>query len=112
MRWGNNKALKGFDGNKKVKGIKLHVIIDKNVFLVAIMVTVANIHYSKAVMLLMSTIDICKSSKLTLPPLFSAFVMLLNYILRIYLHNFFYDGIKCWLSLTFKVDMRRNVIKC
>ncbi len=53
VRWGNNKALNSFDGNKKVKGIKRHVIVDKNGFLVAVMVTVANIHDSKAVMLMM-----------------------------------------------------------
>jgi transposase len=53
VRWGNNKALNGYDGNKKVKGIKRHVIVDKNGFLVAVMVTVAQIHDSKAVMLLM-----------------------------------------------------------
>ncbi|MES2112404.1 MAG: transposase, partial [Bacteroidota bacterium] len=38
---------------KKVKGIKRHVIADKNGFLIAVMVTVANIHDSKAVMLMM-----------------------------------------------------------
>lgn len=53
VRWGNNKALNGYDGNKKVKGIKRHVIVDKNGFLIAVMVTVAHIHDSKAVMLLM-----------------------------------------------------------
>jgi hypothetical protein len=53
VRWGNNQALNGYDGNKKVKGIKRHVIVDKNGFLVAVMVTVAQIHDSKAVILLM-----------------------------------------------------------
>jgi transposase len=53
VRWGNNMALNSYDGNKKVKGIKRHVIVDKNGFLVAVMVTVAHIHDSKAVMLLM-----------------------------------------------------------
>jgi transposase len=53
VRWGNNRAFNGIDGNKKVKGIKRHVIVDKNGFLIAVMVTVANIHDSKAVMLLM-----------------------------------------------------------
>ena len=53
VRWGNNKALNSYDGNKKVKGIKRHVIVDKNGFLVAVMVTVAHIHDSRAVMLLM-----------------------------------------------------------
>ncbi|MFD2285819.1 transposase [Pedobacter petrophilus] len=33
VRWGNNKALNSFDGNKKVKGIKRHVVVDKKGFL-------------------------------------------------------------------------------
>lgn len=53
VRWGNNKSLNGIDGNKKVKGIKRHTIVDKNGFLIAVMVTVANIHDSKAALLLM-----------------------------------------------------------
>lgn len=57
IRWGNNRSLKGFDGNKKVKGIKRHVVVDKNGFLLAIMVTVANIHDSKAVDFLMRTMS-------------------------------------------------------
>jgi len=32
VRWGNNKAPNSFDGNKKLKGIKRHVIVDKNGF--------------------------------------------------------------------------------
>ena len=56
VRWGNNRALNGFDGNKKVKGIKRHVVVDKNGFLLAIMVTVANVHDSKAVDFLMRTL--------------------------------------------------------
>src|SRR5690606_4012566 len=52
----NNRSLNGFDGNKKVKGIKRHVVVDKNGFLLAIMVTVANIHDSKAVDFLMRTL--------------------------------------------------------
>lgn len=56
VKWGNNCSLKGFDGNKKVKGIKRHMIVDKNGFLLAIMVTVANVHDSKAVELLMRTL--------------------------------------------------------
>lgn len=53
VKWGNHKALNSYDGNKKVKGIKRHVIVDKNGFLVAVMVTVAHIHDSKAVLLMM-----------------------------------------------------------
>ena len=56
VRWGNNRSLKGFDGNKKVKGIKRHIVVDKNGFLLAIMITVANVHDSKAVLLLMRTL--------------------------------------------------------
>ncbi len=56
VRWGNNRSLNGFDGNKKVKGIKRHVVVDKNGFLLAIMVIVANIHDSKSVELLMRTL--------------------------------------------------------
>ena len=38
---------------KKKKGIKRHVVVDKNGFLLAVMVSVANIHDSKAALLLM-----------------------------------------------------------
>ena len=62
VRWGNNRSLNGFDGNKKVKGIKRHVVVDKNGFLLAIMVTVANIHDSKAVDFLMRTLAYFLSS--------------------------------------------------
>jgi transposase len=62
VRWGNNRALKSFDGNKKIKGIKRHVVVDKNGFLIAVMVTVAHIHDSKAVLLLMRMLKdaLCK----------------------------------------------------
>ncbi len=53
VSWGNNRPLNGIDGNKKVKGIKLYVIVDTNGFLIAVMVTVANTHDSQAAMLLM-----------------------------------------------------------
>lgn len=53
VRWGNNRSLNGFDGNKKIKGIKRHVVVDKNGFLIAIMVSIANVHDGKAVLLLM-----------------------------------------------------------
>ena len=56
VKWGNNRSLKSFDGNKKVKGIKRHVAVDKNGFLLAVMVTAANIHDSKAADLLMRTL--------------------------------------------------------
>ena len=62
VRWGNNRSLNSYDGNKKVKGIKRHVVVDKNGFLVAVMVTVAHIHDSKAVMLLMRVLKEILSS--------------------------------------------------
>ena len=57
VRWGNNRALNGFDGNKYIKGIKRHIIADKNGFLIAVMVTVANVHDSKAALLLMRVLQ-------------------------------------------------------
>ena len=64
VKWGNNKALNDIDGNKKVKGIKRHIIVDKNGFLIAVMVTVANIHDSKAGYLLMCMLkNLCSSVK-------------------------------------------------
>lgn len=56
VRWGNNRSLNGFDGNKKIKGIKRHVVVDKNGFLIAIMVSIANVHDEKAVLLLMGVL--------------------------------------------------------
>jgi putative transposase len=64
VKWGNNKALNGIDGNKKVKGIKRHVVVDKKGFLIAVMVTVANMHDSKAASLLMLVLkELCSSVK-------------------------------------------------
>ncbi len=64
VRWGTNKGLNGIDGNKKVKGIKRPVVVDKNGFLIAVMVTVANIHDSKAARLLMRVLrELCSSVK-------------------------------------------------
>ena len=40
VKWGNNASLNGVDGNKKVKGIERHVVVDKNGFLIAVMVTI------------------------------------------------------------------------
>ncbi|NML72186.1 IS5 family transposase [Chryseobacterium sp. RP-3-3] len=56
VRWGNNSSLNGFDGGKKIKGIKRHVVVDKNGFLLAVMVSLANVHDSKAALLLMKTL--------------------------------------------------------
>ena len=50
--WGDNRSLNGIDGNKKVKGIKRHVVVDKNGFLIAVMVIIACVHDGKAAYLL------------------------------------------------------------
>ncbi|MEN9918537.1 MAG: hypothetical protein RL662_973 [Bacteroidota bacterium] len=64
VKWSNNKALNGIDGNKKVKGIKRHVVVDKNGFLIAVMITVANINDNKTAMLLMCVLEeLCSSIK-------------------------------------------------
>ena len=64
VRWGNNRSLNGIDSNKKVKGIKRHVVVDKNGFLIAVMVTIANIYDGKAVYLLMRVLkELCSSVK-------------------------------------------------
>lgn len=44
VRWGDNRSPNGFDGNKKVKGIKRHLAVDKNGFPLAVMVTDAGVH--------------------------------------------------------------------
>ena len=49
--WGNH-SLNGIDGNKKVKGIKRHVVVDKNGFLIAVMVAIACVHDGKTAYLL------------------------------------------------------------
>ncbi|KAA6328615.1 hypothetical protein EZS27_022503 [termite gut metagenome] len=50
--------------SEKVKGIKRHVVVDKNGFLIAVMVTIANIHDSKAAYLLMRILkELCSSVK-------------------------------------------------
>ena len=62
VRWGNNRSFKSYDGNKKVKGIKRHIVVDKNGFLLAVMVRVAHIHDSQAVVWLMRVLRDCYAS--------------------------------------------------
>ncbi|MEI3119209.1 MAG: transposase [Parabacteroides johnsonii] len=52
VRWGDNRSLSGMDENKKVEGVKRHVVVDKNGFLLAVMVTIACVYDSKAAYLL------------------------------------------------------------
>ena len=65
--WGDNRSLNGIDGNKKVKGVKSHVVVDKNGFLVAVMVTIACVHDSKAAYLLVRCLrELCCNIKVVL----------------------------------------------
>lgn len=67
VKWGNNASLNGVDGNKKVKDIKRHTIVDKNGFLIAVMVTIVNMHDSKASNLLMRVLkEMCSGVKVIL----------------------------------------------
>lgn len=52
VRSGDNRSLNGIDGDKKIKGIKRHIVVDKNGFLFAIIVTITCVHDSKAAFLL------------------------------------------------------------
>jgi putative transposase len=53
VRSGCNNAMKGFDGNKKVKGRERHIVVDTNGWLIATLVHCANIHDSQATSLLL-----------------------------------------------------------
>jgi transposase len=48
----NNVALKSFDGGKKVKGRKRHIVVDTQGFLLSVLVTVAHLHDSSVAELL------------------------------------------------------------
>ncbi len=67
VKWGNNRSLNGIDGNKKVKGIKRHVVVDKNGFLIAVIMTIANVHNGKAAYLFMRELkQLCSGVKVIL----------------------------------------------
>lgn len=64
---GDNRSLNRIDGNKKVKGIKRHVVVDKNGFLLAVMVTTACVRGSKAAYLLARCLkELCCNIKIIL----------------------------------------------
>lgn len=67
VRWGNNRSLSGIDGNKKIKGVKRHVVVAKNCFLLTVMVTIACVHDSKAAYLLARYLrELCCNIKIIL----------------------------------------------
>ncbi|MDR1201226.1 MAG: transposase [Tannerellaceae bacterium] len=101
VRWGNNCSLNGIDGNKKVKGIKGHVIIDKNGFLTAVMVTIANIADCKAAYLLMRTLkELCSPVKVILADggyrgeIIDTFRKAFGYAIQVVVSNFKRQGFR------------------
>jgi putative transposase len=101
VRWGNNCSLNGIDGHKKVKGIKRHVVVDKNGFLIAIMVTVASIHDSKAAYLLMRVLkELCTSVKVILADggyrgeMIETVKKSFNYIIQVVVGNYKEQGFR------------------
>ena len=65
VHWDDNRSLNGIDGNKKVKGIKRHVEVDKNGF--PVMVTIACVHDGKAAYLLARCLkELCCNIKVIL----------------------------------------------
>lgn len=49
VKWSNRKSINGFDGNKRVKGIKRHITVERNGFLLGRRVTHAGVHDTKVV---------------------------------------------------------------
>ena len=101
IRWGNNRSLNGIDGNKKVKGIKRHVVVDKNGFLLAIMVTIANINDGKAAILLMRVLkELCSSVKVILADggyrgeIIETIKKSFGYIIEVVISNFKKEGFR------------------
>lgn len=47
VRWGNHKSNNGFDANKRVRGIKRSIVVDRNGFILGRSVDSAGIHDSK-----------------------------------------------------------------
>jgi transposase len=94
VRGANNRSLMSIDGNKKVKGIKRHVIVDKNGWLLTVMVSVAHIHDSKAAELLMRQLkQTAKGIKLLIADggyrgeLIEKAKTIFNYVLQIVMRN-------------------------
>ena len=52
------QSEKGIDGNKKVKGIKRHIVTNKNGYVLGAEITTANVHDSKAAYTLLAALSI------------------------------------------------------
>lgn len=112
VKWGNNASLNGVDGNKKVKDIKRHTIVDKNGFLIAVMVTIVNMHDSKASNLLMRVLkEMCSGVKVILADggyrgeLVDNIKKKFGYIIQVVISAYKKQGFR----LTQKMDCRKNI---
>lgn len=66
VRSGNSRSEKGVDGHKRIKGIKNHICVDSNGYLLAVNVTRANVHDSKGII---DVINILKTNHSSLKSL-------------------------------------------
>lgn len=112
VKWGNNASLNGVDGNKKVKDIKRHTIVDKNGFLIAVMVTIVNMHDSKASNLLMRVLkEMCFGVKVILADggykgeLVDNIKKKFGYIIQVVISAYKKQGFR----LIQKMDCRKNI---
>lgn len=112
VKWGNNASLNGVDGNKKVKDIKRHTIVDKNGFLIAVMVTIVNMHDSKASNLLMRVLkEMCSGVKVILADggyrgeLVDNIKKKFGYIIQVVISAYKKQGFR----LIQKMDCRKNI---
>lgn len=56
VRSARPESQKGVDGNKKIKGIKRHVAVDSNGYVLEVAVSAANVHDSKGAIPLIATV--------------------------------------------------------
>lgn len=112
VKWGNNASLNGVDGNKKVKDIKRHTIVDKNGFLIAVMVTIVNMHDNKASNLLMRVLkEMCFGVKVILADggykgeLVDNIKKKFGYIIQVVISAYKKQGFR----LIQKMDCRKNI---
>lgn len=49
VKWGLIQSAKGYDGGKKVKGVKRHIIVDSNGLALEVNITHANVHDTKGI---------------------------------------------------------------
>jgi len=101
VHWGNNCSLNGIDGNKKVKSIKRHVVVDKNGFLITVMVTIANIHDYLLMRILK---ELCSSVKVILADggyrgeVVETVKKTFNYVIQVVVSKYKEQGFRLYIS--------------